>query len=41
MTRKELDTLVDLGLQGTQQLVQKQREALKGLGVKLDALLGR
>jgi len=41
MTRKELDNLVDLGLAGTQQLVQKQRETLRTLGVKLDALLGR
>jgi ribonuclease PH len=41
MTRKELDTLVDLGLAGAQQLVHKQRETLRALGVKLDALLGR
>jgi ribonuclease PH len=41
MTRKELDALVDLGLEGTQELVEKQRRTLRDLGVKLDALLGR
>jgi ribonuclease PH len=41
MTRKELDALVDLALEGIATLVAKQREAMLAAGVKLDALLGR
>lgn len=41
MTRVELDQLVDLALEGTAQLAQKQREVLRAADVDLDALLGR
>jgi ribonuclease PH len=41
MTRKQLDELVDLALEGIATLVQKQREAMLAAGVKLDALLGK
>ena len=40
MRRSELDGLVDLGIEGVTQLVKLQIEAMRKVGVKLEALLG-
>jgi ribonuclease PH len=41
MTRRELDQLVDLALEGIATLIQKQAQTLREANVDLDALLGR
>ncbi len=41
MERKELDTLVDLALEGIAGLLVEQERVLRGAGVDLDGLLGR
>lgn len=41
MTRRELDQLVDLALEGVASLIQKQEQALREANVDFAALLGR
>ena len=39
--RPQLDALIDLALEGIRELAQKQLEAMRAAGVKVDALLGK